>query len=95
LVGPHEVEVEVGLEPEFGEGLVEQLAVLAGGDEAETQTRDAAEPEQDRGHFDHFGPGADDAGDATLRVEIGHEVVLNGEAAFAELLNGSAFAYNE
>ncbi len=62
LVGLHQVQIEVWLDPEEVQNLVEHLAVLAGG--ADQRTNPVRVPGQffdDRRHFDGFGPSTDNA----------------------------------
>jgi hypothetical protein len=67
LPGAHQPEVEVGGEPEVGEGPVEQLAMLAGRDEPDADPLGLPEPEDDRRHLDGLGPSADHANDDPVR----------------------------
>ena len=73
--GPHQAEVEVGDEAEVGQGPVEQLAMLAGRDQADAEPLGLAEPEDDRGHLDGLGPGPDHAGDDPRPPLLGSAVI--------------------
>ncbi len=63
LVGPHDVEIEVGLDPEECQHRVDQLAMLAGGQHPAPRPGRRSECPDHRGHLDRLGTRPDRAED--------------------------------
>ena len=78
LVGPHQVKVRVGHEPEGFKRLIEQLAVLPGYAEPAVEGRMGLEREDDRSHLDRPGPGAEDDRDLVQGPGLRRDRCENG-----------------